>query len=312
MAAGAQAAPQGLLAAARSLAVDSFTRDIVEGLEHAGLEYILLKGPALASWLYERAPRDYGDADLLVDPQHFEVARRLLASWGFVQLFEEPQRRSDLPHAEPWGRAHDDAEVDLHRTLFGLGVAPEDAWRELAATTESLREGGTEFRVLSPPARALVVAVHAAQHGPDTDKPLDDLSRALERVPEEIWAEAAVLAARLDATQTFATGLRLLPDGARLADRLELVRPTLIAAAHRARLALGFERLAGTPGPRAKLELALREAFPKPAYLRWWSPLARRGRLGLALTYVWRPLWLLGHAGPSFIAWRRTRKNGTH
>jgi hypothetical protein len=311
MAVGAHAAPGGLVATARSLAVDGFTHEVLEGFALAGLECIVLKGPALASWLYGRgAYRHYADADLLVDPQRFDAAQRLLASWGFRHVGEPPQRRGELPHAEPWIRAHDGAEVDLHRTLFGLGVAPEDTWRELAPFSEPLRVGGTRFTVLTPPARALVVALHAAQHGPDTTKPLDDLERALARVPEETWAEAAVLAGRLDGTQTFATGLRLLPEGARLADRLELVGPALIAAARRARIALGFERLAGAPGPRAKLALAFREAFPTPAYLRWWSPLARRGRLGLALSRIWRPLWLLRHAAPSFIAWRRNRDDG--
>jgi len=74
-------------------------------------------------------------------------------------------------------------------------------------------------------------------------------------------------------------------------------------------MALGFEWLARTPGWRGKVALTLRKTFPSPAFMRAWSPLARRGRMGLGLAYVWRPIWLALHAGPAFLAWRRARKS---
>jgi len=46
-------------------------------------------------------------------------------------------------------------------------------------------------------------------------------------------------------------------------------------------------------------------------FMRWWSPLARRGRLGLTVSFLWRPLWFLGHAGPAYLAWRRARREAT-
>ena len=41
--------------------------------------------------------------------------------------------------------------------------------------------------------------------------------------------------------------------------------------------------------------------------MRWWSPLARRGRLGLALAYPWRIAYLLRQTGPGIRAWRKAR-----
>jgi hypothetical protein len=301
-----------LLATAHSLAVDGTTAEVAVALRAAGIQSLLLKGPALASWLYDDgSARFYLDSDLLVAPWDLLAARRVLAGLGFEPApVVGPLPPGGEPHAEPWPRP-DGAAVDLHRTLFGAEVPPADVWLALQPLTEPMAVGGATVTILRPPARALVVALHAAQHGSEGAKPLEDLSRAIARLPFETWQGAAMLAARIEATKTLAMGLRLLPQGEAHAERLSLGDPHLVdlALGHdsRAPLALGIERLARTPGIRAKLTLIRREAIPSPAYLRWWSPLARRGPIGLAAAYGARLLWLLRRVGPSFHAWRRRR-----
>ncbi len=49
------------------------------------------------------------------------------------------------------------------------------------------------------------------------------------------------------------------------------------------------------------------ELFPRPEFMRWWSPLARRGRLGLVLSYPRRWLWLALQAPRGLWAVRRAR-----
>ena len=141
---------------------------------------------------------------------------------------------------------------------------------------------------------------------------LEDLRRALERLPDEIWADAAALAAEVDATTAFAAGLRLLPKGANLAERLGLSTALTTLVAMRAATAPvvseGLMSLAATPGLVAKMRLIAREVAPTSAYLRTHFPFARRGRLGLALARVWRPIWLLLHLGPALLAIRRARR----
>lgn len=301
-----------LLTTAHALAIDGSTARVVEALRVAGVEAILLKGPALASWLYDDGdPREYGDADLLVPIQKLAAAERTLEELGFRQIPGEMLLLGPDEHADPWIR-EDGVEVDLHRTLFAAGVAPEDVWTNLWAATEPMSVGGTLMPVLTKPARALMVAVHAAQHGPDGKKPLEDLRRATARADEETWAVAADLAGRVELAHTFARGLRLDPAGVKVAEKLGLLDDRIIELAERqgsrAPLALGFERLKQAQGAAAKLALLRREAFPKPAYLRWWSPMANWGPLGLGAAYVWRVVWLLWHAPPSLIAWRRLRR----
>jgi hypothetical protein len=58
-------------------------------------------------------------------------------------------------------------------------------------------------------------------------------------------------------------------------------------------VAHGLERLAATHGPGPKARLLTRKLIPTRSFMRVWSPLARRGQLGLALAYAYRPFWLL-------------------
>jgi hypothetical protein len=154
------------------------------------------------------------------------------------------------------------------------------------------------------------VAVHAVQHENRQGKPLEDLERALERAPDEVWVGAAALAERLDAGPTFALGLAQSARGTALAGRLG-ISPELARAATRegssANLAMGFERLARAPGAWAKARLIARELVPSRDFMWWSFPLARRGRRGMVLAYLWRPFWLAARALPSAAAWRRHR-----
>jgi hypothetical protein len=68
------------------------------------------------------------------------------------------------------------------------------------------------------------------------------------------------------------------------------------------------ERLSQTPGLRAKLRILLPRLLPGPEFMRVWYPVARRGRLGLALAYLRRLAWLVTAAPRAVGAWRRARR----
>lgn len=294
------------LLVAHALNVDSVTGEVVDALRGAGVRAILLKGPTLATWLYEGGPaRGYADSDLLVAPGNMDAAERVLERLGFELAPIES------PHARTWARPGSGGQVDLHFTLPGLSIAPADAWSEIAARTETVSVGGTDVEAPAPPVRALLVPLHAVHHGADVERPMMDLRRALERVPETIWRDAAVLAQRLGATAPFAIGLRLVPEGELLAGRLRLPSAELVASVtgmgSHAPIALGLERLSAAHGVREKLALVLRELVPTREFMRWWSPLARRGPVGLAVAYPLRVLWLVRHARGSVRTWRRSR-----
>jgi Uncharacterised nucleotidyltransferase len=307
-------APAGRrLAAVHTLAVDRVTAEVVRALRSAGIDPILLKGPALEAWTCEEErPRTYVDSDLLVPLDALQSTHAVLRSLGFEQRLsvdETPGARTTSMH---WMRTGDGAEVDLHVALTGVGVAPETLWNELDSRTVPLQVGGEAVRVLAEPARALCVALHAAQHGPEFPGPLRDLRCALELLAPAVWEQAAELAEQLDAAAAFAAGLRLHPNGAAVAARLDLQRPgsseTVLRAEGAVPLALGIEAFRRLPGWRPRLRMLIDELTPSPAFMRLWSALARRGSVGLALAYLWRPIWLLAHLPRALRAEGRARR----
>lgn len=301
---------QAALVSARILAADAVTAEVVAEFKHRGIRALLLKGASHATWLYDGEARPYGDADLLVSPGAFDVAEEILRSLGFElrDTGVEPPARG-LPYARTWTRTADLVDVDLHRTLSGAGAAPEGVWAALSTRTETIPIHSVDVEVLGAPGRLLLVVLHAWHHGPGRPKTAEDLRRAISRVSSATWHEAAALAERLDALPAFVGGLRLLPEGRELSQGLRLPSADLVEYATRpgssTRVTLGIERLAQARGVRQKGRLLLREGLPDPSFLRWWSPLARRGRLGLLTAYVWRLVWLAWQAPASYRAWRR-------
>ena len=126
----------------------------------------LLKGPSIAAWLYgDGAARRYADSDLLVAPGPIDAQGRFFGSSDFTLWGYSWHRDS-----QTWLRRSDSSNVDLHRSVIGAFAPPDTVWHELAAHTDTLRVGGIDVEVLCLPARAVHVALHAAQHG-DTGAP---------------------------------------------------------------------------------------------------------------------------------------------
>lgn len=304
-----------IIAAAHVLAVDVVTAEVVQALESEGIRAILLKGPALARWLYRDGEgRSYSDTDLLVNPDDWDRAQDVLRRLRFAPRVTAAVR-GDRGHAsKSWRRRDTGSSVDLHISLTELTVPPSSVWRVLSSGTETLVVSGKRVEAMGLPQRAFHVALHAAQHGRHP-KPLEDLRRALEQVPTRIWTEARDVAEDLDAVGAFATGLRMVPEGERLAAELDLPTTRSIEVALRAAnpppTAMGFEWLFSRPGLRTKLALGIRKAFPPVEVLRSQVPLARRRPFGPVAAYLWRPIWLLWYAPRGFLAWRRARKDTT-
>ena len=72
-------------------------------------------------------------------------------------------------------------------------------------------------------------------------------------------------------------------------------------------LSLGINHLLELDGTVTRARYVAARAFPSPAAMRAWSPLARRGRLGLAAAYAWRVPWLAAHVVPAIKAVRAAR-----
>ncbi len=296
----------------RSLLLDCRAADASEHLRAAGVPSILLKGASIATWLYnDGAVRPYIDVDLLVAPSLFQRAIMLLAECGY-----DPR----LVGADPAELGPKELDligpgsicIDLHCGLIGTSRPTEECWEILAGRTASMRLcGGREVQVLDVPARAMHLALHAAQNGPVDAKALTDLERGLAMLARDDWLAAAKLADDLGASEALAAGLRLLPAGRCFADGLGLTHNMSVELRLRTWSAppeaIFFERLGDVPGFAKKMVLLTRKLFPTPATLRAGSAMARRRPLGLVFAWMVHPVVVAIRFPPALIAWYRAR-----
>ena len=126
------------------LHLDLFAVDVIERLEQAGIQPILLKGPAVAVWLYaERGGRSYGDVDLLVSPDDWLGAIEVLEFMGL----SDP--RAGESHTEKSGHAAGRSATPKGGPSTSTGVSrgrtqprPRSGHRWLAAPNTSAWEPG--------------------------------------------------------------------------------------------------------------------------------------------------------------------------
>ena len=301
---------------AHNFAVDALTAEAVGAFGREGIETLVLKGPVFAKWLYPGEVRPYVDCDLMVAPDDRAHAVRVLERLEFMEHL--PWMPTPLS-LDPGGTAFSrpgEGMVDLHCQLPGLDGDPDAIWGRLAASAERQVIAGVELRVPDRDTVLLHVVLHAAHHANQVDgKPLEDLRRALALAEQAEWPRALELARAYKGVPAFAAGLQLLPEGEDLARRLglgevrsfrhEIRREDNVIAEEL------YALLFADTGIRQKVVIAASDIFPKPDYMRWWSPLAQRGKLGLAFAYLWRMIWIIGQA-PAAIhtLWRIQRAKG--
>ena len=203
--------------------------------------------------------------------------------------------------------------VDLHCQLPGLEGDPDAIWGRLVASAERQVIAGVELRVPGRDTVLLHVVLHAAQHANQVGgKPLEDLRRALALVEEANGRARLSLRARMGVFRRSRPVCGCCPRagiwragsilvgcgrcGVRLRREDNVIAEELYAL------------LSAEVGIGRKLAIAAGDIFPRPDYMRWWLPLARRGKRGLAFAYLWRAIWLVGEApGALHTLWRVRR-----
>jgi hypothetical protein len=147
-----------------------FEHDLLEVhalLTGAGIDTVVLKGAATAHTDYASPSlRQFGDVDLLVDPEAFPDACAVLDSNEWHQAYALPRHHEHFTHAITFRQGRR-VEVDLHQRVahraLGLLIAP---W-ELLADAVEYQLAGRSLRALHPTHRLIHAAVHTgASRGP--------------------------------------------------------------------------------------------------------------------------------------------------
>lgn len=277
--------------------LDSATIAALTALGSAGVDAVVLKGPALARRLYvEGEARGYSDIDLLVPRAKLSSAQEALGKLGYIWAHEVfgIDDVAGIEHSQVWARAGEGGApllIDLHWRLDRCEAPDDVVWAALAARRSSMELRGEEVAVLSDDGLALHVAIHAAQHGPDDAKAIGDLARGIERWPHDVWHLAAQLAEAVQAVPAFAAGLRLLPDGAELATKLGLPpTPELDWEIQhrdvRPRGTFHIQALAEARGIRERANVLRRSLFPTRRWIEREYSSALGGRVPLLRAYA--------------------------
>jgi hypothetical protein len=141
---------------------------VLERLDAAGIDWLLLKGTALAWSVYETAAhRPIGDVDVLVRPGQAKAAHAVLYDHGWraerATPAEGPELVSGL-HGTNYARGeHGSLDLHAHALREGCGDTDDDGFwaRSISATIE-----GQQVRILSPADQLLHVCIHGLRWAP--------------------------------------------------------------------------------------------------------------------------------------------------
>ena len=295
--------------AALGLLVERASADVIRTLRAAGVRPILLKGPLQQAWLEAAGPpRASGDVDVLVAQEDIGSAEAAIAAAGY-SLDARPEE-AGFEHSSVWVAARG-VPVELHWSL--VGADESSVWDVISRETETADLMGEQVEIPNEAARCAIVALHAAQHGIGEPTIFHDLEKALVVAETDAWARAGELAAALGGWTPFAAALAVTPRGSELLREFGAPLPVLgerqaLSLLTPAPTSLGFFFLAREPGARAKVAFVLTKLAPSPTFMRLRYPVARRGAMGLALAYLYRPVWLLRWMLPGLRSWQRARR----
>ncbi len=303
--------PDRVQRAAWCLAIDATTADVVRLLAGADVRVVLLKGATTVRWLYAATDeRIYRDVDLLVAPDQYAVAEGVLADARFRSAHVGMASQEMTPMHAQWVSSTG-VLVELHRSFYGIGAPDVHAWTELTRAAETITIAGEVIEMPALSTRSLLVALHASQHGKDERQPLQDLERACDQVPFDVWRDAAAVAEKVEATAAMAAGLRLVPAGRVIADELGLPHAASVELLMRVRAAPSYSHSlegAAQAAGIARVRYIARKLLPSTAFMRYRYGLADAGAIRLALAYPVRWWHFLAALGPSVKAWTRIRR----
>lgn len=152
---------------ALDLRIERFIIDCCEALTNAGIEFRVVKGPAIAHRFYtDPSERSFGDGDVLVRRRDFAATLETLSGVGLVRRMASPRRSFDRFIKAACLVDVDGMQLDVHQTLapgpYGV-LIDTDALFERPATVTL---GNSTLPCLADDATLLHACAHAVLGDP--------------------------------------------------------------------------------------------------------------------------------------------------
>ncbi len=183
----------------QNLLIKRETEQLLKEFEKLGVPVIPLKGTMLAERYFGHyAARGTSDIDLLIHPEHMEMAVKCVRSRGFSETAQENPVHYHHEWYKEGGGLPQPLVVELHWSLVQSNTSQMNmgvAW----ATSEALPDY-KNVRVLSPSYTFYALCLHGASHQMDSLKYVVDILHLLECHHEHIHVEWVLEQAEQDHT----------------------------------------------------------------------------------------------------------------
>jgi hypothetical protein len=262
----------------------------------ADIPCLHIKGPTVATWLYQPGERSWGDVDILLPPSRMDDALEVLLAAAFTYRDAGLRWRTSEDHAltlnfDPRGDAQRKvaAEVDVHHRFLGIDGDPETVFATLWERRVPVRLAELEVWFPDLTTRSLIAVLNSARD-PRGEKAPRDLVRLLAAATDEDWAATIALAEQVDALQSLRAGLETNDAGRELVARTRLADVTVSAAVRlraegSTRTAVRLQELR-TFGTWKKLRMVAGWVVPSPAIIKMREPAAAGSPWRMARAYL--------------------------
>jgi len=148
-----------------NIVLENQLKDINEALLNSGIQFLVLKGPALGRYIYPHpALRSVSDIDLLIYPGQFIEARKVLKTLGYQCSMERFNQWNNIMSEETF-MVHNDNKaifpVDMHWNIHSFYRTKEDDLiKNLFNTSISVNTTDFTFKSLDTVNSIIYTAVH--------------------------------------------------------------------------------------------------------------------------------------------------------
>ncbi|MBD2112401.1 MULTISPECIES: nucleotidyltransferase domain-containing protein [Cyanophyceae] len=186
---------------AKNLLLTAEMISLLKAMVHQGIDAMPYKGPALAHPLYGTMNlRQFGDLDIIIQPQHMPAVEKLLVAQGYRPYFGE----KTTAELQTYMKAKAEHTYDFYHE--GKGILVEIHWRfwpvyfssinpsEIWHRRESLNLNGLSVPTIAIDDYLLVLCMHGSRHLWCRLSWLCDIAMLLYRCPDLDWPKLLVQA----------------------------------------------------------------------------------------------------------------------
>ncbi|HVF39490.1 MAG TPA: nucleotidyltransferase family protein [Gemmatimonadaceae bacterium] len=205
------AGQRGRDARAIALARTLLVVQTVKRLSAAGVEAIVLKGPAVGVAGYDDpSMRSFADIDLLIRKKNLMNARDTLIADGFSPDYEAAAEQTLIDDQHALELSSQNIKVELHWALLSRHLRFDIDVDDLWARAEKVECAGHTINVLAQHHLFLFLCAHGAKHEWERPRWICDIAQLADRLSEKEVERTVDLARRVGAKRLLALGVRVV------------------------------------------------------------------------------------------------------